>query len=40
MGTSDIILLARWDDFRTTQWQDIIEYPEVVAQDIQRFLNY
>lgn len=27
--------LASWDDFRTTNWLEIIEYPELTLQQTQ-----
>lgn len=33
------ILLERWDDFRTTNWLDIIEYPEITLQQTQQLLS-
>jgi hypothetical protein len=30
---------ARWNDFRTANWLEIIEYPEIVMQRTQQLLN-
>lgn len=32
------IWLARWDDFRTANWVEIVEYPELVFQQSQQLL--
>ena len=34
-----LIWLARWDDFRTANWLETIEYPELVMQQTQELLD-
>lgn len=31
--------LGRWDDFRTANWLEIVEYPEIVMQQTQQLLT-
>lgn len=35
---SEVNWLARWDDFRTADWIEIVEYPELVMQQAQELL--
>ncbi len=32
-------MLARWDDFRTANWIEIVEYPEITLQQTQQLLS-
>lgn len=31
-------MLARWDDFRTADWLEIVEYPELTLKETQQLL--
>jgi len=32
-------MLERWDDYRTIDWVNYLEYPEFTAKEVDRFLN-
>ena len=32
-------MLAKWDDFRTADWPEIVDYPEITLQQTQQLLQ-